>query len=62
MLSLFPAASLSLSLGLPGLVKSVAFLLLILNVRSLPLVWHGTWLQLSNARLSAVAMAYSYYQ
>ncbi|KAH9035170.1 hypothetical protein EDB83DRAFT_2525126 [Lactarius deliciosus] len=41
MLSASPAAALSLSLSvLPGLAKTIAFLLLILNVRSLPLVWH----------------------
>jgi hypothetical protein len=41
MLSASPAAALSLSLSLlPGLAKSVAFLLVILNMRSLPLVWH----------------------
>ena len=50
MLSLSPVAALSLSLNLPGLVKSVAFLLVILNVRSLPLIWHCTWLLLTNVR------------
>ena len=50
MLSLSPVAALSLSLSLPGLVKSVAFLLVILNVRSLPLIWHCTWLLLTNVR------------
>jgi hypothetical protein len=50
MLSLSPAAALSLSLSLPGLVKSVAFLLVILNVGSLPLIWHCTWLLLSHLR------------
>ncbi|KAI9447495.1 hypothetical protein H4582DRAFT_1803022 [Lactarius indigo] len=41
MLSTSPAAALSLGLSvLPGLAKTFAFLLLILNVRSLPLVWH----------------------
>ena len=50
MLSLSPAAVISLSLSLPGLVKSVAFLLVILNVRSLPLFWHCTWLLLINVR------------
>jgi len=41
MLSISPAAALSLSLSLfPGLAKSIALLLVILNVRSLPLVWH----------------------
>ena len=50
MLSLSPAAALSLSLSLPGLVKSVAFLLVILNVRSLPLIWHCTWLLFTNVR------------
>ena len=48
MLSLSPVAALSISLSLPGLVKSVAFLLVILNVRSLPLIWHCTWLLLTN--------------
>ncbi|KAI9445859.1 hypothetical protein BJY52DRAFT_1127893 [Lactarius psammicola] len=41
MLSASPAAALSLSLSaLPSFAKSIALLLLILNVRSLPLVWH----------------------
>ncbi|KAF8256737.1 HotDog domain-containing protein [Lactarius quietus] len=41
MSSLSPAAALSVSVSLlPGLAKSVVFLLVILNVRSLPLVWH----------------------
>jgi len=41
MLSISPAAALSLSLSLfPGIAKSIALLLVILNVRSLPLVWH----------------------
>jgi hypothetical protein len=45
MLSVSPAAALSLSLSLlPGLAKPFALLLVILNVRSLPLVWHCTWL------------------
>ena len=50
MLPFFPTVAFPLSFGLPGLVKSIAYLLVILNVRSLPLIWHCTWLLLTNVR------------
>ena len=50
MLPLFPTVAFSLGFSLPGLVKSIVYLLFILNVRSLPLIWHSTWLLLTNLR------------